>query len=161
MPKCDFNKAAFLRLCFPKGTSGRLLVNVFLYFFAWLLLILSWKKKYCISKIKASELHFKLFFHGMGFFSKFAAAKFAIYIFAYVIKMALIGLQNEPVSLDVNEVYFEEKQDIPNMREKSRKIQSVTEWCRCGKWDVMRLNVEYFSCVEVEALGYFQLSDMR
>ena len=69
----------------------------------------------------------------MGFFSKFAAAKFAIYIFAYVIQMALIGLQNEPVSLDVNEVYFEEKQDIPNMREKSRKIQSVTEWCRCGK----------------------------
>ena len=70
----------------------------------------------------------------MGFFSKFAAAKFAIYIFAYVIKMALIGLQNEPVSLDVNEVYFEEKQDIPNIREKkSRKIQSVTEWCRCGK----------------------------
>ena len=97
----------------------------------------------------------------MGFFSKFAAAKFAIYIFTYVIKMALIGLQIEPVSLDVNEVYFEEKQDIPNMREKSRKIQSVTEWCRCGKWDVMRLNVECFSCVEVEALGYFQLSDMR
>ena len=51
----------------------------------------------------------------------------------YFIKMALAGFQYEPVSLDVNEVCFEEEQDIPNMREKSRKSQSVTECCRCGK----------------------------
>ena len=46
--------------------------------------------------------------------------------------MALVGLQYEPVSLDVNEVCFEE-QDIPNISEKSRKSQSITEWCRFGK----------------------------
>ena len=69
--------------------------------------------------------------------------------------------QYEPVSLDVNEVCFEEEQDIPNTREKSRKSQSVTKWCRCGKWDVMQTNVEYLSWGEVEAVGYFQLSDMR
>ena len=32
--------------------------------------------------------------------------------------MVLIGLQYEPVSLDVNEVCFEEEQDIPNNRGK-------------------------------------------
>ena len=34
--------------------------------------------------------------------------------------MALVGFQYEPVSLDVNEVFFEEEeeQDIPNTREK-------------------------------------------
>ena len=47
--------------------------------------------------------------------------------------MALVGFQYETVSLDVNEVCFEEEQDIPNAREKSRKSQNVTEWCRCGK----------------------------
>ena len=47
------------------------------------------------------------------------------------------------------------------MREKSRKSQSVTEQCRYGKWDVMHTNVENLNCSEVEALGYFQLSDMR
>ena len=67
--------------------------------------------------------------------------------------MALVGFQYEPVSLDVNEVC--------NTREKSRKSQRGTEWCRCGKWDAMHTNVEYFSCGEVEALRYFQLSDMR
>ena len=40
--------------------------------------------------------------------------------------MALVGFYYEPVSLDVNEVCFEE-QDIPNTREKPRKSQSVTE----------------------------------
>ena len=45
-------------------------------------------------------------------------------------------------------------------REKSRKSQSVGERCRCGKWRVMHTNIEYLSCSEVEALGYFQLSDM-
>ena len=49
------------------------------------------------------------------------------------LSLALIGFQNEPEFI-VNEVCFEEENDIPNMREKSRKNQSVTEWCRCGKW---------------------------
>ena len=75
--------------------------------------------------------------------------------------MALVGFQCEPVSLDINEACFEEEQDIPNTRKKSRKSQSVIEWCRNGKWDVMQTNVEYFSCGEVEVLGYCQLSDMR
>ena len=61
----------------------------------------------------------------------------------------------------LSEVCFEEKQNIPNTREKSRRSLTVTEWCRSGKWDVMHTNVEYLSCGEVEALGYlFQLSDM-
>ena len=49
--------------------------------------------------------------------------------------MALAGFQYEPVSLDVNKVFFEEGQDIPNTREKSRKSKSVTEWCR---WEMRR-----------------------
>ena len=47
--------------------------------------------------------------------------------------MALAGFQMEPVSLDVSKVCFEEVWDIPDTREKSRKIQSDTEWCRSGK----------------------------
>ena len=47
--------------------------------------------------------------------------------------MALVGFHYEPVSLDVNEVCFEEEQDSTNTCEKSRKILSVTEWCRCRK----------------------------
>ena len=47
--------------------------------------------------------------------------------------MALVGFQNEPVTLCDNKVCFEEKKDIPNTCEKSRKGQSVTEWCRSGK----------------------------
>ena len=47
--------------------------------------------------------------------------------------MALVGFQYEPVSLDVNEVCFEEEQNITNTHEKSRKSQSITELCRCGK----------------------------
>ena len=47
--------------------------------------------------------------------------------------MALVGFQYESVCLDVNEVCFEEEQEILNIREKSRKSQSVTEWCRYGK----------------------------
>ena len=39
--------------------------------------------------------------------------------------MALVGFQNEPVNLDVNKVYFEDKQDILDTREKSRKSESV------------------------------------
>ena len=45
--------------------------------------------------------------------------------------MVLVEFQYEPISLDVNEVCFEEH-DIHNTREKSRKSQSATEWCRCG-----------------------------
>ena len=75
--------------------------------------------------------------------------------------MALVGFRYKPVSLDANEVCFEEEQDIPNTCEKSRTNQSVTEWYRCGKWGVMHTNVEYLNCSEVEALAYFQLSDMR
>ena len=47
--------------------------------------------------------------------------------------MALVGFQYEPVSLDVNKVCFGEEQDIYNAREKSRKRQNITEWCRCVK----------------------------
>ena len=52
---------------------------------------------------------------------------------SYFSKMALVRFQYEPVSLDVNEVCFEEEQDMPNTSEKSRKSESVTEWCRCRK----------------------------
>ena len=51
----------------------------------------------------------------------------------YFSKMALVGFQYEPVSLDLNKVCFEEEQDISNTCEKSRKSQSVNEWCKCGK----------------------------
>ena len=47
--------------------------------------------------------------------------------------MVIVGFQHEAVSLDLNEVCFEEERDIPNTCEKSRKSQSVTEWCRCRK----------------------------
>ena len=56
-----------------------------------------------------------------------------IYFFNYYFKICLVGFQYEPISLDVNKVYFEEKQDILNTREKLEKGQSVTDWCRCGK----------------------------
>ena len=42
--------------------------------------------------------------------------------------MALVGFQYEPVSLDVNEVCFEEVQDIPNQpntRETPRKSHQM------------------------------------
>ena len=42
-----------------------------------------------------------------------------------------------------------------------KKLWSVTEKYRCGKCGVMEANVEYLIYSEVEALGYFQLSDMR
>ena len=80
---------------------------------------------------------------------------------SYFSKIALVGFQYEPFGLDVNEVCFNEEQDSPNTREISRKSQSVTECCRCEKCGVMDTGVEGLSCGEVEALGYFQLSDMR
>ena len=75
--------------------------------------------------------------------------------------MTLVGFQYEPVCLDENEVCFEEEQDMSNTREKSRINQNVTEWCGCGKLSVMHANVDYLKCGEVEALGDFQLLDMR
>ena len=42
-----------------------------------------------------------------------------------------------------------------------KKSKTVTEWCRCGKCGVMDTNVDCLSCCEVEAFGYFQLSNMR
>ena len=47
------------------------------------------------------------------------------------------------------------------MREKSRKSQGVTEWCRCEKYEVMDTNLECLSFGGMEALGYILLSDMR
>ena len=46
--------------------------------------------------------------------------------------MALVGLQYEPLKLDVNEVCFDEEQDISNTCEKSKKDQNVTG-CTYGK----------------------------
>ena len=43
--------------------------------------------------------------------------------------MALVGFKYE----EVNKICFEEEQDMPNVREKSRKIHSFTEWYRCEK----------------------------
>ena len=65
------------------------------------------------------------------------------------------------MSLDVNKVCFDKEHDIPNTREKSRRSQSVNEWYRCGKCEVMDTDFECLSFGEVEALGYFQLSDIR
>ena len=42
-----------------------------------------------------------------------------------------------------------------------KKKLKVTEWCRCGEWDVTHTYVEYLNCGAVEALGHFQLSNMR
>ena len=66
--------------------------------------------------------------------------------------MTLIGFQYEPISLDVNEICFEEEQN-PNTHEKSRKTQSVREWCRCGKSGAMHTNVGYLF------VGKFKLWD--
>ena len=47
--------------------------------------------------------------------------------------MSLVGFQYEPVSLDVNDVCFEEEQNIAKTCEKPSKIQRISEWCRCEK----------------------------
>ena len=73
----------------------------------------------------------------------------------------LVGFRCEPECLVINEVCFDHEQDIPYTREKSRKTPSAIEWCRCEKFGVICINVEYLGCGEVEALGYFQLLDMR
>ena len=68
---------------------------------------------------------------------------------SYFSKMFLVGFHYEPVSLDVNKVCFEEEQDTPNTRETSRKSQSVTEWCKCGKCGAMHTNVECFGALKL------------
>ena len=78
---------------------------------------------------------------------------------SYFIKMFIVGFQYEPSS-DVKEACLEEEQDILNSR-RSRKSQSVTEWCRCGKSGAMHTNNEYLSCGKVEALEYFQVLHKR
>ena len=65
------------------------------------------------------------------------------------------------MSFDINKVSFEEEQTIPNTHEKSRKSQSITEWCRCGEWGALHTNVVYLSCGKIEAFIYFLLLDMR
>ena len=45
--------------------------------------------------------------------------------------MALVAFQYGPVNLE-NEVCFEEEQDIPNIREKSRKSKSVVNGVDVG-----------------------------
>ena len=74
--------------------------------------------------------------------------------------MALVGFHYEPTSLDVSKVCFEENR-ISLIHMKNQGKVSVTESCRCGKSDMMHTNVEYLSCGKVEALGYFQLVDMK
>ena len=66
--------------------------------------------------------------------------------------------------LDANKVCFDEEQHIPNTLEKARKVKIVEnvvhgKWCRCERCGVMHTDVE--SCGKVDALGCFQLSDMR
>ena len=39
--------------------------------------------------------------------------------------MSLVGFQYEPVSLDVNEVCYEEEQDIPNTRKNQGKLKAL------------------------------------
>ena len=57
--------------------------------------------------------------------------------------MAFVGCQYEPVRLNANEVCFDEENDIPNIREKLRKRQNVTEWRRCEKYGVMEQVIEH------------------
>ena len=69
--------------------------------------------------------------------------------------MALVAFQYEPVNLDLNEICFEEVQNIPNTREKLRKGQSVTEWCRCEKWGIMHTNVKSLSSCFGDTFSYW------
>ena len=75
--------------------------------------------------------------------------------------MDLVEFQYEPVSLDVNKFCFDEEHHIPDTGEKSRKNQSITEWCSRGGKGVMDTNTECLSFSKVEVMEYFQLSDMR
>ena len=44
---------------------------------------------------------------------------------SYFSKIALVGLQYKPVSLDVNKVCFEEEQDIPNTLKNQEKVKAL------------------------------------
>ena len=68
--------------------------------------------------------------------------------------MDLAGFQYDPVSLDVNKVWFGEELHIPNMRENQEKVKSLLNGA------VTDTDFECLSCGKVEAVGYFQLSDM-
>ena len=48
-----------------------------------------------------------------------------------------------------------EEHDFANKHEKSRKNQTISEWCKCGKCGVMDTNVECLNCHKVEDLKYF------
>ena len=48
-----------------------------------------------------------------------------------------------------------EEHDFANKHEKSRKNQTFSEWCKCGKCGVMDTNVECLNCHKVEDLKYF------
>ena len=67
-------------------------------------------------------------------------------------KNLVLGFQNETESFDVKEIYFHQ---ISQTRMKSKKNQSVTKWCRCGKYGVMDTNVKRLCYLEVGALEYF------
>ena len=110
--------------------------------------------------MKSKQLHFIEKFICLAILSVNSVYKFSEMYLSYSLNFTKPVY--ELVNLDVNKVCFEEEQDIPKRREKSKKIQNVTEWCICWKWDdVMHTNVEYLSCDEIEALGYVQLSDIR
>ena len=47
------------------------------------------------------------------------------------------------MSLDVKEVGFDEEQGISNTIEKSRKSQTITEWCKCGKCETFFLKLRF------------------
>ena len=44
---------------------------------------------------------------------------------------------------------------------KSTKNQSITERYTCGKCGAVDKNVERLCCLEIEAVEYFELLDMR
>ena len=46
--------------------------------------------------------------------------------------MALVGFQYEPVSLDINEVCFEEEQDITNTHENQEKVKALLNGADVG-----------------------------
>ena len=78
--------------------------------------------------------------------------------------MSLVGFQYEHVSLDVNEVYFEQNKNRisliiheKNQRKRYWKISSVN----VTRSAVSLMKNFLFCAVGVEALGYFQLSNRR
>ena len=56
------------------------------------------------------------------------------------------------MSLDVNEVCFDEERDIPNTREKSTKGPIITGWCKCRTCGAMDTDVKCLSDGEVKQI---------